>query len=186
MTIVLILLLTNAAIGTFDTLYFHEYKAQLPRNLEHTRTELRLHAARDAVYFVIYGVLSFWQVTGFFAGLLLAALAAEILITLTDFVVEDRDRAAIGGMPAGERVAHTVMAIVYGAMLAQLLPLLVGAIDEPAGWHYHDAPVALSWATLVAAVGIAGTGVRDTAALFGVLPEERFLAIRVRQRPSAT
>ena len=58
MNIVLVLLLVNAVLGTIDTLWYHEYKAKLPSQLAHTRTELKLHAARDAIYVVIYGVLA--------------------------------------------------------------------------------------------------------------------------------
>ena len=171
MTIVLILLLVNAAIGAFDTLYYHEFKAQLPHNLEHTKTELQLHAARDGIYFFVYGVLAFWEVRGVFAIILLFALAAEILITLADFVVEDRDRGAIGGLAPGERIAHTVMAITYGAMLAHLLPLVFAAVAEPTGLYRHGASAAFSWPVAAAALGIAVTGIRDFAALFGHLPE---------------
>ena len=101
MTFVLALLLTNAILGTIDTLWYHEWKAQLPAKLEHTRTELRLHAARDFLYTILYGVFAWWTPSGLWVGLFGAILTAEIIITLTDFVVEDRDRPAIGGIAPG-------------------------------------------------------------------------------------
>jgi hypothetical protein len=51
-------------------------------------------------------------------------LAAEITLTLTDFVVEDAVRSFLGGVYPGERVMHAVMGLVYGAMLAYLLPVV--------------------------------------------------------------
>ena len=57
-----------------------------------------------------------WQ--GGWALVLAALLAAEIILTLTDFVVEDAVRSTFGGVYPGERVMHAVMGLVYGAMLA--------------------------------------------------------------------
>ena len=55
--------------------------------------------------------------------MLAALLTAEIILTLTDFVVEDAVRSTLGGVYQGERVMHAVMGLVYGAMLAHLLPV---------------------------------------------------------------
>lgn len=46
-------------------------------------------------------------------------------MTLTDFVVKDAVRRTWGGVYPGERVMHAVMGLVYGAMLAYLLPVVV-------------------------------------------------------------
>ena len=59
---------------------------------------------------------------GFWAMLVIAVLAAEVVITLMDFVEEDLSRK----LPASERVTHTLLAINYGAILALLVPVLVG------------------------------------------------------------
>jgi len=77
-TPVLALLCVNAVLGAWDTLWYHEYRGRLTAKLAHTRPELRLHAARDAVYVVLYGCLAWWQPTGTgvaVIGALLAALA---------------------------------------------------------------------------------------------------------------
>jgi hypothetical protein len=49
MLIALWLLVTQAALGAADTLYYHEYKLRLPAR-QHARRELKLHAFRDFVY----------------------------------------------------------------------------------------------------------------------------------------
>ena len=54
-------------------------------------------------------------------------LAAEVVITLIDFVEEDMSRK----LPASERVTHTLLALNYGAILALLVPVLVGWAAQP-------------------------------------------------------
>ena len=170
MTAVLALLMVNAVLGAWDTLWYHEYRARLTAKTATTAPELRLHVARDAIYVVLYGFLAVWQPQGLVVALVLVALGAEVVITLCDFVVEDRDRHAIGGMAAGERVLHSLMAIVYGAMLAKLLPLLVASMQAPTGVEVHGAPTWLTLAALGAAAGIAVSGGRDALALRGFDP----------------
>ncbi|MGB3734516.1 MAG: hypothetical protein WA964_06150 [Ilumatobacter sp.] len=170
MNIVLTLLLVNAALGAFDTLWYHEYRNRLSARIEHTRPELRLHAARDAVYVVLYGGLAWWTPAGAIVAIVAALLAAEIVITLADFVIEDRDRPLIGGISPGERILHSLMAIVYGTMLAHLIPVLLdGAVARTATVE-HGAHLALSIGATAAAVGIAVSGFRDALALVGVDP----------------
>ena len=52
------LLLLQASLGAFDTLYYHEYRLKLAHG-GHTRVELRLHASRDFAYAIIIGSLGF-------------------------------------------------------------------------------------------------------------------------------
>ncbi|WP_051062309.1 hypothetical protein, partial [Ilumatobacter nonamiensis] len=167
MTTVLALLLVNAVLGAWDTLWYHEYRARLTARLDSTRTELRLHAARDAIYVVLYGGLAWWRPSGVVVAAVAVFLVAEIVITLADFVVEDRDRPSIGGIAPGERILHSLMAIVYGMMLVRLVPVLSAGAFEPTGVIRHDAPVGVSIAATAAALGIAVSGARDVLALRG-------------------
>src|SRR5580704_15204659 len=106
----LYLLLLLGAMGAFDTLVFHEYVGRLP-SVPDARRELALHAARDAVYAALFASLAWLEPRGAFVLVFGALFALEIGITLSDFVVEDRTRP----LPAGERVTHALMGIVYGA-----------------------------------------------------------------------
>ena len=85
------LLLLQASLGAFDTLYYHEYRLKLAHGA-HTRMELRLHAARDFAYAIIIGSLGFVTWHGSLAWVLMGLLFAEICITLWDFIEEDRIR----------------------------------------------------------------------------------------------
>ena len=152
------LLVLQASLGAFDTLYYHEYRLRLA-NLAHSRLELRLHAARDFAYAIIIGSLGFVTWRGAFAWMLVALLALEIGITLWDFIEEDKVRR----LPAGERAMHAIMGIVYGAFLAFLIPQLLvwSRLATGFGPSYHGFP---AWILLALAGGVLASGVRDLVA----------------------
>ena len=168
-TTALWLLAVQGAIGAFDTLYYHEWRARLPA-LPGARPELRLHAVRALIYAVLFASIPRVEWRGAWAYVLGALLAAEIFITLRDFVVEDDVRAPLGGVFAGERVTHTVMAIIYGAMLANLLPALDvwRRADTALAPHAEAVPVELVWLLTLMAVGVTASGARDAYAALGL------------------
>lgn len=158
MKIAIWILLVQATLGATDTLYYHEYKLKLPHG-DHTQIELRLHAVRDFCYAIIIGSLGFATWQGVLAWILLAILAVEIIITLWDFVEEDKVRK----LPAGERCMHSIMGIVYGAFLAYLVPEILSWSQLPTGWgvSYHGIP---AWLLLLIAIGVFVSGIRDLVA----------------------
>ena len=158
MTTAIWLLVVQAALGTFDTLYYHEYRLRLPHG-EGTSLELRLHAARDFAYAVIIGSLGFVTWNGMLAWVLGALLIIEIAITLWDFIEEDRVRR----LPPGERAMHAIMGIVYGAFLAYLLPEMTHWRAASTGFGISDHGVP-AWILAVLAAGVFVSGVRDLAA----------------------
>ena len=169
LTTALWLLAVQGAIGAFDTFYYHEWRARLPA-LPGARPELRLHAVRALIYAILFALLPRVEWRGAWAYVLGALLAAEIFITLRDFVVEDKVRAPLGGVFAGERVTHTVMAIIYGAMLANLLPALGVWRHAPTALtpHTQDVPAELVWIMTLMSVGVALSGLRDAYAALGL------------------
>jgi hypothetical protein len=160
MNAALTLLMVQGALGAFDTLYYHEWKQRLPARATGGR-ELRLHAARDFAYTIVFGSLAWVEWRGWLVGLLVLVLVFEILITLWDFIEEDLRRP----LPPGERVMHTVMAIVYGAFLANLFPQLAIWAASPTEFVpvYYGL---VSWLMTAMAVGVFGSGVRDVAASY--------------------
>jgi hypothetical protein len=156
-------------IGAFDTLYFHEWRGRLVARPD-MRAELRLHVARDGIYVVIFATLGLVAWQGWWAAVLVVLLVAEIVITLADFVTEDRVRAGIGGVFAGERITHAIMGIVYGAMLGYLTPTLWRWSQQPGGLvpATHPIPDALTWALVAMAAGILLHGLRDLYAVLGL------------------
>ena len=163
MTVALWLLAIQGAIGAFDTLYYHEWRARLPARGALSAPELKLHAARDFLYAVLFGTLPWLAWQGAWTLLLVGVLAAEIILTLTDFVVEISVRKTLGDVYGGERVTHAIMGILYGAMIASLIPVLVewAALPTALAVHRPDAPLALRSALLLMAFGVLVSGVRD-------------------------
>jgi uncharacterized protein (TIGR01777 family) len=146
------------AMGAFDTFYHHEFTERLAWRPSQ-RHELRLHALRNAIYALLFVVLGWLELHGIWAVLTIAVLAAEIVITLLDFVEEDVSRK----LPASERINHTLLAINYGAILALLLPILIDWTLRPSGIKPADAGL-ISLAATAAAFGAGLFGLRDFAA----------------------
>lgn len=169
MSTALWLLAVQGLIGAFDTLYYHEWRARLPGRVPGTAAELKLHALRDFLYALLFGTLPWRAWQGWWALVLAAVLVTEIVLTLADFVVERRVRQPLGDVYGGERVTHAVMGILYGAMLAHLLPVLWSWWSLPSAFVPHGAvPVFLQWGLTVMAVGVLLSGGRDLYAALGL------------------
>ena len=170
MTRALWLLAIQGALGAFDTLYYHEWRARLTARGPATHPELRLHAARDFVYAGLFCSLPWLAFHGVWASALVALLAAEIIITLADFVTEDQTRRSLGGVYSGERVTHSVMGIVYGAMLASLIPVLIDWWARPTSLTRSTpaAPKSLCLVLTLMGIGVFISGLRDTSAAMGL------------------
>jgi len=168
MTIALWLLAIQGVIGAFDTIYYHEWRARLPARGRLAASELKLHAARDVFYAVLFATLPWLAWRGAWVLVLAAVIVAEIILTLTDFVVEITVRKQLGDVYGGERVTHAIMGILYGAMVANLIPVLLHwwtlptalAVDPPA------VPPALRWSLIAMAAGVLASGLRDLYAAF--------------------
>jgi hypothetical protein len=168
MSTALYLLFALALLGAADTLYFHEWRARLPGLGRRAGSELRLHALRDFVYAVLFSTLPWMAWRGAWAAVLAALLLTEVVLTLWDFIVEDWIRRPLGGVYPGERVMHAIMGIVYGAMLAFLLPGLRDWWRATTGLAIAPAPVLplVRWLMLLMAAGVFLSGVRDLCASF--------------------
>src|SRR5262249_4098664 len=131
---------------------------------------LKLHAARDFLYAALFGALPHLALQGFWAVVLAAILCTEIILTLADFVVERRVRKPLGDVYGGERVTHAGMGIIYGAMLANLIPVLWRWRQLPTALASTDAatPEPLRWSLTVMAIGVFLSGARDLYAALGL------------------
>lgn len=148
MTLFFALLTAQAVLGGFDNLWHHEITERLPAKRS-ASTELALHAARELLYAFVFIALAWYEWHGVWVTLLVAVFATEIVVTLADFVVEDRTRR----LPPFERVLHTVLAINLGVVLAALAPTLAGWWQQPTGI------VSTSYGTYSALFTIFGIGV---------------------------
>ena len=152
------LLSVQAALGAFDNLWHHEVQARLPQRAS-ARYELALHAAREAIYGVVFVGLAWFEWRGAFAAVLAALLLVELGITLADFLEEDRTRR----LPPFERVLHTVLTISYGLFLGLVAPALWAWVQQPTGMVL--APHGwVSWLFTAYAIGVWAWSVRNVLA----------------------
>ncbi len=170
MSVALWLLGIQGLIGAFDTLYYHEWRARLPAQGKQAASELKLHAARDFFYAVLFGSLPLIAWHGLWTLALVAVLIAEILLTMSDFVVEATVRKPLGDVYPGERVTHAVMGILYGAMIAFLIPELTRWWSMPTALLRlsPDVPPLVQWSLGIMAVGVFLSGARDLYAAYGL------------------
>jgi uncharacterized protein (TIGR01777 family) len=158
MNTVFCLLAAQGALGAADNLWHHELKVDLPHTASAQR-ELRLHAVRSALYAPLFLSFAWLEPRGWLAWGLGALLAIELIVTLSDFVEEDRTRA----LPASERVLHTLLAITYGGLLVALAPVLLSRAGDRAGATLVERGW-WSWLFTLYATGALGWAVRDAVA----------------------
>lgn len=159
MNAVFTVLTLQALLGAFDNLWHHELEAKLPQRVW-ARRELQLHAAREAIYAILFAGLAWFEWHGLFAGLLALLLVTELFITLADFLEEDRTRR----LPPFERLLHTVLTISYGLLLGLLAPQLLTWSARPSALQ----PVqygALSWMFSLFSLGVGAWAVRNALAV---------------------
>lgn len=161
------LMAAQGILGAFDTLYHHELTEALPQRST-ARKELSIHATRALIYSALFIGLSSWKWHGGWALVLLAVFGVEIILTLWDFVVEDKTRL----LPATERVTHTILAMNGGAFITLL------ALNTPA---WLSEPSALTWESqgllglflALCGVGVGLSGIRDAFAAYQLGKNER-------------
>lgn len=158
MNLILVLLTLQGAMGAWDTVYHHEWRAKLPQQISAAQ-ELRIHGIRSKLYAIVFAGLACAQWNGAWALVLGGIIGVEIVLTLWDFLVEDNSRK----LPWSERVLHTVLAINGGAVFGLL------AIELLAWWAQPTALVSVHYEGLSAvlglfAIGVFASGVRDSLA----------------------
>lgn len=159
MTLVFNLLIVQVLLGGFDNLWHHEITERLPAKRS-AATELTLHTAREMLYAWIFFQFAWLELHGAWALLVPAVLAAEIAITLADFVVEDRTR----HLPAFERVLHTILAITMGMLLTALVSVLTNWWSQPT----EIVPIShgiYSWLFTLFAAGVLAWSIRNGLAV---------------------
>lgn len=142
-------------LGAFDTIYHHELTERLPWR-QTAAKELKLHGVRNFIYSIIFLSLAWITWNGIFTYFFVAMFLIELLITLIDFVEEDKTRK----LPATERITHTILALNYGIILALLVPILVEWSRQPSGFVKVDFGF-LSWIMTLYAAGVFIWSIRD-------------------------
>lgn len=147
------LLLAQGFLGAFDTIYFHELRAQLPALQTKAKSELILHSLRSLIYGIFFLTLPWLSWQGWWTTILVLLLVLEIFITMYDFVIEDAVRKPLGGVYPAERVLHGVLGVLYGIFLAKLFPLLQEWWRETSGFARHAQPISSALQITMAIMG---------------------------------
>ena len=124
--------------------------------------------------------LAWFRWEGYWAFVLGAVLALEVVVTLADFIIEDRTRR----LPAFERVLHTVLALNYGAVLAVLVPVLVGWSNQPT--HVLKTSHGFSWLFTLFGIGSVAWSLRNAFAVLHLRRPPEWVRNPIPARPSAT
>lgn len=152
------LLIVQGAMGAFDTLYHHELTQDLPHRPQ-ARLELAIHAVRSVLYGLVFASFARLAFHGAWWMAIAAVLGVELLLTLWDFLVEDRSRK----LPASERVLHTLLAVNGGALSGLYALQLADWAQASTALHVIDAGWRGALLT-VFAIGVTASGIRDGVA----------------------
>jgi hypothetical protein len=156
---ILAILAAQTILGALDNVLHHELTERLPSRPS-ARRELALHSAREGIYGVLFLIFAWVEPSGVFAAAVLALLLVEVVITIADFIEEDRTRR----LPPFERVLHTVLAVLYGTFLALVVPMLVGRVAAPSGVAFVSHGL-FSWFFTLASLGVLAFSVRNVIAV---------------------
>jgi uncharacterized protein len=163
---VLMLMALQGAMGAFDTLYHHEVTERLTWRCA-AREELRIHALRNLTYAALFLAFAWSEWRGPWAALIGGIMAIELVLTLVDFLIEDRGR----DLPPSERVTHTLLALNYGVVVGLFAPEMWRWAALPAGIVAKGHGF-LSLIATAFAVGAFFWGVRDGRRARALAPRE--------------
>ena len=152
------LLVAQGVVGGFDTLYNHELVERLPHRPE-AHAEIGLHAAREAIYAALFAGLAWLAFEGAAAWIVAALVVAEVIVTTRDELVENRIRV----LPQNERVAHLLLTLNLGVIIALLVPQLVDWSGRPTALAPIERGVT-SWLLSALAAASIAWSMRDAAA----------------------
>jgi hypothetical protein len=155
METVLYLLIWQGAVGAFDALWNHEWKENLP-NKSTAVMEQYIHGAREFLLACLFIGLAWFEWRGMLAWMIAALLAAEILLTGWDYIVEDKTRI----LSPNEAVLHLMLSMGGGACVALLVPELLRWSALPDGLILTGYGLA-SWILSLSGIGAFIWSLRD-------------------------
>ncbi len=155
MTVATTILIIHGFLGSIDTLWNHEWKARLA-STPSALPEQQVHAMRGVLLTFLFAGLALFEWHGCWAWILSFVILIEIVLTLVDFVIEDRTRR----LPEEERVLHGILGITGGAFITTLIPHLLewsgrtsALVSATYGWR--------TWILAAISVGLLGFTIRD-------------------------
>lgn len=159
------LLIAIGFLGAFDIWRFHTREHHL-RSLPSARVELISHSLRGPTYAILFLAIPNLAMRGWWFVALLALLVFDAAISIFDFSVERKSRAPVGGLPTGEYVVHSIIAILFGAFVAFVWIDGKVGLEQATSLSVEPAvPDPVRALLAVMAVGVFVSGVQDASAV---------------------
>ena len=162
------LLAIEGLIGAFDTLYYHGWRAQLPGRGALVAPELKLHAARDFFYAVLFATLPWVAWHGAWVLGAGRRVRRGDCPDVTGLRCED-EGAQRWETSIRENAWHMrSWASCTGAMIASLVPVLLSWWPLPSALVMAsvDVPDLLRWGLMTMALGVFASDLRDLYAAY--------------------
>jgi len=127
-------------LGAADIAIYHGLAHGIRRHPD-SRGELIAHSLRGPTYAALFLVVPHVAMHGVWFWVLMGLLIFDAAISLWDFAIERTSREFLGGLPAGEYVLHTVIAMLFGALVCCVVFEAGSWAKLPTRLSYQPAPV---------------------------------------------
>lgn len=152
-------------LGALDIAMYHS-AAHGIRSHPDSRAELITHSLRGPTYATLFIIVPNFAMHGVFFWLLIALYAVDVIISIVDFALERESREFLGGLPSGEYVLHTLIAMLFGALVATSFFEAGNWAFEPTAIFYApaDVPWVLRLVMAIMAAVVLYSGLQDLMA----------------------
>ena len=159
------LLFILGCLGGTDILLYHSISHSI-RSHQDSRLELFIHSLRGPTYAALFLLVPNFALHGRFFWLLIAIFVFDVLISLADFIIERESREFFGGLPTGEYVLHTILAMLFGALVTSVFYSVGNWAALPTRFAYEPAnvPVVLRAVMALMSVMVLASGAMDLRA----------------------
>ncbi|AKU93947.1 hypothetical protein AKJ09_00611 [Labilithrix luteola] len=176
-----VLLLLVGLLGAFDIAYFHSWKGRLVARAE-CRTEVWIHVLRGFVYAIQFVVVPNVEFHGRWVWALAALFAVDVVVGVSDILVEPESRASQGGISGPEYLIHMILSVLVGGELYGVARTALGWVAQPSELVFSShVPDALRLFLAVMAVGSLACALLEAALIHeSTRPAAAPLHVRVR------
>ena len=113
------ILFVLGCLGATDILLYHSVAHGI-RSHQDSRLELWIHSLRGPIYAALFLLIPNFTLHGGFFWLLIGIFIFDVCVSLGDFIIERGSREFFGGLPTGEYVLHIILAMLFGALVANV------------------------------------------------------------------
>ncbi|MCA8969228.1 MAG: hypothetical protein KDC95_05570 [Planctomycetes bacterium] len=159
------LLLLVGVLGALDIAVYHTRAHDLRRQPSAWH-ELITHSLRGPTYAILFVVVPNFAAHGAWFVVMLALFVFDIAISLWDFAVERKSRMPMGGLPTGEYVLHSIIAMLFGAFVACYCIAGWPWLELETAWVRQPAvPTTVQALLAVMSIGVLWSGIADARAV---------------------